>query len=62
MNTNTGQIYTGNYEIRAAQERGEPIVEVSHRVAKLMKEALESRYQRRQARRAMQKASRKRNR
>lgn len=62
MNTNTGQIYSGVYEIEAAVERGEPIVPVSPRVAKLMREALKARKLRARSRRAMQKASRRRNR
>lgn len=62
MNTNTGQIYQGVYEIEAARERGEPVVEVSPRVAKLMTEALDRRRRRAKSRRAMQKASRRVNR
>jgi hypothetical protein len=33
MNTETGQVYRGDAAIRAAQERGEPVVPVSERVA-----------------------------
>lgn len=34
MNTHTGEVYRGYAAILAAQNRGEPIVEVSKRVAK----------------------------
>lgn len=61
MNTNTGQIYTGDY-VQQAIDRGEPVVPVSHRVAKLMTEAIDARRRRARNRRAMQKASRKQNR
>jgi hypothetical protein len=36
MNTETGQIYRGSEEINAAHERGEPLVEVSQRVAAMV--------------------------
>jgi hypothetical protein len=36
MNTNTGQIYRGVTEIEGAIGRGEPVVPVSARVARLM--------------------------
>ena len=36
MNTDTGQVYRGHEEISAARARGEPIVEVSARVAALV--------------------------
>lgn len=67
MNTNTGAIYnTAIYSERAAMEaaieRGDPVVEVSPRVAKLMREAHEARRRKARARRAMQAASRRRNR
>lgn len=31
MNTDTGKIYTTQEEIRAAQERGEPLVEIDNK-------------------------------
>jgi hypothetical protein len=68
MNTNTGRIYEpAIYESdRTAMEvdtaRGDIIVPVSPRVARLMKEAHEARRRRAIKRRAMQHASRKRNR
>ncbi|HVH53608.1 MAG TPA: hypothetical protein VNA32_05675 [Actinomycetota bacterium] len=36
MNTETGRIYREQEEIEAARKRGEPVVEVSERVAELM--------------------------
>lgn len=36
MNTDTGRIYRGEAEIEAARQRGEPLVEVSERVAQLV--------------------------
>jgi|KBSMisStandDraft_5_1062788.scaffolds.fasta_scaffold985406_3 hypothetical protein len=63
MNTNTGAIYDhGTPAYFDAVERGEPLVEVSPRVARLMREALDSRRRRAKRRRAMQKASRRANR
>lgn len=64
MNTNTGQIYPSIFHADAqdALARGEPVVEVGPRVAKLMTEALESRRRRARRRRAIQKASRRANR
>lgn len=47
MNRWTGQIYKGPEEIEAAQERGEPVVEVSERVAELMELAQEVEKERR---------------
>lgn len=41
MNRETGRIYEGFQEIEAARGRGEPVVEVSERVAELMKLAQE---------------------
>lgn len=68
MNTNTGQIYEPAIRFNdqtlmdEAIARGEKVVEVSPRVAKLMKEAMEARRRKAHRRRAMQHASRKRNR
>ncbi len=52
MNVETGQMYRGVDEINAAKERGEPIVEVSERVAKAVEigmQALNRRERREQA-------------
>ncbi len=46
MNRETGWIYEGPEEIEAARQRGEPVVEVSERVAELMKLAQEVEKQR----------------
>jgi len=66
MNTETGKVYTGPDEIAAAQERGEKLVPVSPRVAKLVKEARHARAHSlralRRKRDRIEKASRKRNR
>lgn len=40
MNTNTGEIYRGDAAIQAARERGEPIAEVSERVARAVETGL----------------------
>ncbi len=51
MNVETGQMYRGVDEINAAKERGEPIVEVSERVAKAVEigmQALNRRERRKQ--------------
>jgi hypothetical protein len=66
MNTNTGQIYEG-FDIQPAIDRGEPVVPVSARVAKLMRAAQRAERQSTQKRKARLKdrvaaASRKRNR
>lgn len=47
MNTGTGQVYRGLTQIEAAKLRGEPIVEVSPRVARLVE--LGNRFERRRA-------------
>lgn len=36
MNTNTGEIYRVESEIQAARRRGEPVVRVSEKVARIM--------------------------
>lgn len=38
MNTRTGDIYEGEEQIKAALARGEPVVEVSEKVAQLVKD------------------------
>lgn len=48
MNTDTGQIYRGQADIDAARRRGEPVVEVTERVAATMEAG--NRAQRRAAR------------
>lgn len=58
MNTETGQIYRGVEEIEAARERGEPVVEVSNRVAKLMERAQSQPKRRRPSHRPKKKGSR----
>jgi hypothetical protein len=67
MNCSTGAIYnpvvySEREAMSAAIARGELVVPVSHRVATLMREAHEARRRKAKARRAMQHASRKRNR
>lgn len=57
MNTETGTIYRGDAAINAARERGEPIVEVSGRVAELME--MGNREERRRRERAARKAANK---
>lgn len=62
MNTDTGQIYRGLDEIKAALERGEPVVPVSERVAQTMEagqRALGNRKERRQAQREERRQERK---
>jgi hypothetical protein len=58
MNTETGQIYRTMEEILAAQQRGEPIVPVSERVARAVEIGMEglNRAQRRQQQRKARKA------
>lgn len=77
MNRDTGQIYSGEEQIRMARARGERLAEVSQEVAEMVqvgKEAVEgnplkaahrtwdARARRRAARRKASRASRKRNR
>lgn len=55
MNTDTGQVYMSAPAILAAQRRGEPLVGISKQAARRILEGY-------RAKRAMQKASRKKNR
>ena len=58
MNTDTGEIYRALDEIKAALERGEPVVPVSEKVAKTMEAG--QREMSRRARRNEKKQQRKR--
>lgn len=37
MNSNTGQLYTTTFEIESAKQRGESLVEVSPKVARIVR-------------------------
>lgn len=68
MNTDTGEILRGSKAIREAQARGEPIVPVSDKIARLVqlgqaaKEATQTRKRRRRWQGKIARAARKRNR
>lgn len=60
MNTNNGQVYRTMAEINAAKERGEPVAEVSERVAEAVEvgmSVLNRRERRKQAAEARGKVS-----
>jgi hypothetical protein len=59
MNTNTGKVYEGD-AIKAAQDRGEPLVEVSPKVASLVEQARALRLEEKKAARRKTLASRNR--
>lgn len=40
MNTDTGQLYDGEAAIRAAEQRGEPIVRIGPRAAEVVRRGL----------------------